>query len=109
MTSDIVERLRDLDYRFTNAVCNELRTEAADEIESLRSRLEGMEGLYVQACEQRDDADALLLKCRGEIDYQDKLLGQLVPAPEGEVNKALWKADHPALAYIDAHLSREQP
>ena len=41
--TDIVERLRDLDYMFTNAVCDELRTEAADEIENLRTRLAGAE------------------------------------------------------------------
>lgn len=37
----LIERLRDVEYRFTNAVCNDLRIEAADALARLKIRIDG--------------------------------------------------------------------
>lgn len=56
--NDLVRVLRG--QRIDGRGADEIMRRAADEIERLRSQLAGMEDLYVQACEQRDDAVALL-------------------------------------------------
>jgi DNA repair exonuclease SbcCD ATPase subunit len=82
--------------------------QAAAEIESLRSRLAGMEGLYVQACEQRDDANALLREARN--DYAHAMNDAQIAAAVGcnliehGVKLSAWLGK---IARIDAHLARK--
>jgi chromosome segregation ATPase len=69
--SDLIERLRDVEYRFTNAICDDLRKEAADEIERLRRERDA----YKDAATARDrNEDALRRELAKTQDQASSLL-----------------------------------